>query len=117
MTWLSAWENFYVILGSSAAALAGLMFVVTALIVDHRGTEQQLEAFGTPTVVHFGAAPREHDFTVIVVEPDAAPAAKGDERRTNVTRDQPSGDLCRGLDGRLAAVPPGKEHLQTREAP
>jgi hypothetical protein len=56
MTWLSAWENFYVILGSSAAALAGLMFVVTALIVDHRGTEQQLDAFGTPTVVHFGAA-------------------------------------------------------------
>jgi hypothetical protein len=55
MTWLSAWENFYVILGSSAAALAGLMFVVMALIVDHRGTQQQIEAFGTPTVVHFGA--------------------------------------------------------------
>ena len=56
MTWLSAWENFYVVLGSSAAALTGLMFVVTALIVDFRGTEQQLEAFGTPTVVHFGAS-------------------------------------------------------------
>jgi len=56
MTWLSAWENFYVVLGSSAAALTGLMFVVTALIVDSRGTEQQLEAFGTPTVVHFGAS-------------------------------------------------------------
>ena len=55
MTWLSAWANFYVILGSAAAALTGLMFVVTALIVDFRGTEQQLEAFGTPTVVHFGA--------------------------------------------------------------
>ena len=56
MTWLRAWENFYVVLGSSAAALTGLMFVVTALIVDFRGTEQQLEAFGTPTVVHFGAS-------------------------------------------------------------
>ena len=56
MAWLNAWENFYVVLGSSAAALTGLMFVVTALIVDFRGTEQQLEAFGTPTVVHFGAS-------------------------------------------------------------
>jgi hypothetical protein len=56
MTWLEGWQNFYVILGSAAAALTGLMFVVTALIADFRGTEQQLEAFGTPTVVHFSAA-------------------------------------------------------------
>jgi predicted membrane channel-forming protein YqfA (hemolysin III family) len=47
------WETFYVIVGSSAAALTGLMFVVMALIVDFRSSEQQLEAFGTPTVVHF----------------------------------------------------------------
>jgi hypothetical protein len=50
------WETFYVILGSSAGALTGLMFVVIALIVDFDGTEAQIEAFGTPTVVHFGAA-------------------------------------------------------------
>jgi len=56
MTWLREWADFYVILGSSAAALTGLMFVVTALIVDSRGTEQQLEAFGTPTVVHFACS-------------------------------------------------------------
>lgn len=53
---LNGWQNYYVIVGSSAAALTGLMFVVTALIADFGGTEEQLEAFGTPTVVHFSAA-------------------------------------------------------------
>jgi|SRR5262252_2442365 len=56
---LAGWENFYVIIGSSAAALTGLMFVVIALIADVRTTlprtSRQIEAFGTPTVVHFGA--------------------------------------------------------------
>jgi hypothetical protein len=33
MTALSGWENFYVIVGSSAGALIGLQFVVMALIV------------------------------------------------------------------------------------
>ena len=56
MTWLDGWQNFYVILGSSSAALTGLMFVATAILTDFRGTEEQLEAFGTPTVVHFSAA-------------------------------------------------------------
>ena len=57
---LATWENFYVIVGSSAGALTGLMFVVIALIAD-TGTpnatpeadEGSLAAFGTPTVVHF----------------------------------------------------------------
>lgn len=52
---LSAWESFYVIVGSSAAALTGLQFVVITLIADSQrprgGTE--IAAFGTPTVVHF----------------------------------------------------------------
>jgi len=56
MPWLNGWQNYYVIVGSSAAALTGLMFVVTALLTDFRGTEQELEAFGTPTIVHFSAA-------------------------------------------------------------
>jgi len=51
----SAWDSFYVIVGSSAAALTGLMFVVMALVADYRASTQQIEAFGTPTVVHFGA--------------------------------------------------------------
>ena len=50
-----AWETFYVIVGSSAGALTGLMFVVIALVADFRGSERQIDAFGTPTVVHFSA--------------------------------------------------------------
>jgi hypothetical protein len=50
-----AWETFYVIVGSSAGALTGLMFVAIALVADFGGSEAQIEAFGTPTVVHFGA--------------------------------------------------------------
>jgi len=50
-----AWETFYVIVGSSAGALTGLMFVVMALVAERRGTERQIQAFGTPTVVHFSA--------------------------------------------------------------
>jgi hypothetical protein len=52
-----AWETFYVIVGAASGALAGLMFVVIALVAEARGaTQSQLDAFGTPTVVHFGAA-------------------------------------------------------------
>ena len=54
---LAAWESFYVIVGSSGAALTGLQFVVMALIMDTdapRGPSQ-IAAFGTPTVVHFCA--------------------------------------------------------------
>ena len=51
-----AWETFYVIVGSAAGALTGLMFVVIALVANGRtATEPQLDAFGTPNVVHFGA--------------------------------------------------------------
>ena len=58
MTPLAAWQNFYVIIGSSAGALIGLQFVVMALIADlpviRRGDGGSADAFGTPTVVHFG---------------------------------------------------------------
>jgi|GEM_PF-395291 len=51
-----AWESFYVIIGSSAAALTGLMFVVIALTADKQaGNAAAMAAFATPTVVHFGA--------------------------------------------------------------
>ena len=59
MTELSGWENFYVIVGSSAGALIGLQFVVITLIADFpvmRDAERAGSAFATPTVVHFGAA-------------------------------------------------------------
>ena len=55
---LARWENFYVIVGSSAGALTGLQFVVIALIKESRFAADmlQIRAFGTPTVVHFCAA-------------------------------------------------------------
>lgn len=52
---LSAWESFYVITGSSGAALTGLMFVVIALVADRANnvSHDGLGAFSTPTVTHF----------------------------------------------------------------
>jgi hypothetical protein len=57
MTALDGWENFYVIVGSSAGALIGLQFVVMTLLTDlpiARSDAKAGEAFGTPNVVHFG---------------------------------------------------------------
>src|SRR5213075_231722 len=56
MTPFGEWENFYVIVGSSAGALIGLQFVVVTLIADRprlRAPEAGA-AFATPSVVHFG---------------------------------------------------------------
>lgn len=55
---LAAWESFYVIIGSSAAALIGLQFVVIALLAETRrqSTTREIDAFATPTIIHFGAA-------------------------------------------------------------
>src|ERR1700680_4312166 len=54
---LLAWENFYIIVGSSAGALTGLQFVVMALVSDSqaRTDSHTIDTFGTPTVVHFCA--------------------------------------------------------------
>jgi hypothetical protein len=54
---LASWESFYVIVGSSAAALTGLQFVVMALVAEseRRSSMREVSAFGTPNVVHFGA--------------------------------------------------------------
>ena len=57
---LHEWETFYVIVGSSAAALTGLMFVVVALSAERRklaaeDSARALASFATPTVVHFCA--------------------------------------------------------------
>ncbi len=57
MTSLDGWENFYLIIGSSAAALTGLMFVVIALTAENREQDAAgaMDAFATPTVLHFCA--------------------------------------------------------------
>jgi hypothetical protein len=55
---LTAWDNFYVILGSSAGALTGLQFVVITLVTQARaaGSMRNIYAFATPTVIHFCTA-------------------------------------------------------------
>jgi len=56
MTALAAWQNFYVIVGSSAGALIGLQFVVLSLIANRPNAQvdpQAGGAFATPTIIHF----------------------------------------------------------------
>ena len=52
-----AWESFYVIVGSSAAALTGLQFVVITLIKEAWRTPStgEIGAYATPTIFHFCA--------------------------------------------------------------
>jgi hypothetical protein len=55
---LDQWDSFYVVIGSAAGALIGLMFVVMTLIADRpasRRLQDASMAFATPTVVHFSA--------------------------------------------------------------
>jgi len=59
-SFLTAWSNFYVITGSSAAALMGLMFVVVTLVASRTRLLDEASlgfaTFNTPTVVHFCVA-------------------------------------------------------------
>ena len=54
---LPAWQGFYQIVGTSAAALIGIQFVVITLIATMRrpATADSISAFGTPTVVQFAS--------------------------------------------------------------
>ncbi len=59
MTALAGWQNFYVIVGSSAGALIGLQFVVMSLITNMPRVSIDPAAgrtFATPTIMHFCAA-------------------------------------------------------------
>ena len=56
---MAEWESFYVIVGGSAAALTGLMFVVIAVVADagpRAATALGISAFVTPTIIHFSMA-------------------------------------------------------------
>lgn len=57
-TFFAPWANFYVIAGSSSAALTGLVFVVVTLVssMNARPSREGLATFTTPTIVHFCAA-------------------------------------------------------------
>ncbi len=56
-TVFSEWSNFYVITGSSSAALTGLVFIVVTLSADRRrgqpGRGEGTSIFNSPTIMHF----------------------------------------------------------------
>lgn len=58
MSELAGWDSFYVIVGSAAGALIGLQFVVMTLLAERppRDAAAANAAFGSPTVIHLGAA-------------------------------------------------------------
>jgi hypothetical protein len=63
MSPLSAWANFYGVVGTAAGSLVGLTFVVISLIAGRSGRAARpslsnggLGAYNTPTVVHFSVA-------------------------------------------------------------
>jgi hypothetical protein len=57
---LAAWQNFYVIIGTAAAALTGLLFVVITLVSGALERVPSpwsgIRVFSTPNVRHFGTA-------------------------------------------------------------
>ena len=59
LPFLSQWQNFYMLVGTAAATLTGLMFVATTLLAGlnpHMDTANAgISAFNTPTVVQFCA--------------------------------------------------------------
>ncbi len=56
---LASWQSFYILVGTAAATLTGLMFVATTLVAGidtHASTASAgVAGFNTPTVVHFCA--------------------------------------------------------------
>jgi uncharacterized protein with PQ loop repeat len=57
-SFLAPWSNFYIMMGSAAGALTGLMFVVITIVQGRKrqATDFAISTFSTPTVVHFCAA-------------------------------------------------------------
>jgi hypothetical protein len=62
MSPLSAWVNFYGVVGTAAGSLVGLTFVVISLVAGRAGQAVRpglsgggIGAYNTPTVVHFAA--------------------------------------------------------------
>jgi hypothetical protein len=58
MSALTAWDSFYVIVGSAAGALIGLQFVVMTLVAASPPLRvaEAGAAFATPTIIHFSTA-------------------------------------------------------------
>ncbi len=58
MSELATWNTFYEIVGTAAATLIGLQFIMMSLIAQRPsiGAPDAHAAFGTPTIVHFSSA-------------------------------------------------------------
>jgi len=56
MAEFDGWDSFYVMVGSAAAVLIGLQFIVLTLLADRppKGAAEVGAVFLTPTIVHFG---------------------------------------------------------------
>ena len=69
------WDSFYLLIGTTAGALIGLLFVVTTLTVDLERTRAQRGAtiYMTPTVFHFAVVVTASAMA-LVPEIGAAPA-------------------------------------------
>ena len=54
---LATWQNFYVIVGTAAATLTGLMFVVITLLaqIHISSPRSHITVFATSNIFHFGA--------------------------------------------------------------
>ncbi len=56
---LAVWTNFYVIIGTAAAALIGLQFIAVTLIASGNrgpGSMREMNAFATPNIILFSTA-------------------------------------------------------------
>jgi|SRR5437773_2396639 len=73
---LEGWHDFYVVVGSGAAALTGLLFVIVSLgpKVIASGTETGVRAFISPIAVHFTSVLVG---SALMLAPDIPPAALG----------------------------------------
>ncbi|HEY1562342.1 MAG TPA: hypothetical protein VGF71_15855 [Caulobacteraceae bacterium] len=67
------WSNFYFLIGSAAAGLIGLMFVVVTLTAggDRSRSLRGAAIYLTPTIVHFAAV---FSISAIIEAPGLAPA-------------------------------------------
>jgi len=76
MSRLDAWHDFYVMTGSAAAALTGLLFVIVSLAphIVARSVDTGVRSFISPIAVHFTAA---MTVSAIMLAPDVAPIALG----------------------------------------
>ncbi len=70
------WETFYLMVGSSSAALIGLLFVVVTLNADSRASSREagLHLFVTPIVFHFAMV---FLVSTLPLMPDVGPQTMG----------------------------------------